>query len=94
VCALLHSTVARTHKRLEQEVKTTAERLNVPGVAVGVYINGEEYYVFQGVTSVDNPLPVDEKTHFQIGSSSKTFIATAMMRLVEQGKVDLFALFP
>ena len=43
------------------------------------------------MTSVENPLPVDEKTLFQFGSTGKTFTATAIMRLVEQGKVDLDA---
>lgn len=56
----LHSIVAETHKRLEQEVKTAAARLNVPGVAVGVYVGGEEHYLFHGITSVDNPLPVKD----------------------------------
>jgi CubicO group peptidase (beta-lactamase class C family) len=89
MCAAAPGTVAQTHRRLEHEVRTIAERLNVPAVAVGIYVDGEEHYVFHGVTSVDDPLPVDEKTHFQIGSSSKIFTSTAMMRLVEEGKVDL-----
>ncbi len=42
-----------------------------------------------GVTSVRHPLPVDEKTLFQIGSTTKTFTATAVMRLVEAGRVAL-----
>ena len=44
-----------------------------------------------GVTSVENPLPVDDDTLFQFGSTGKTFTATAIMRLVDQGKVDLDA---
>ena len=59
----------------------------MPGVAVGVYLDGEEHYAFHGVTSVENPLPVDENTLFQFGSTGKTFTATAIMRLVEQGRV-------
>ena len=30
------------------------------------------------VTSIDNPLPIDENTIFQYGSTHKTFTATAM----------------
>jgi CubicO group peptidase (beta-lactamase class C family) len=41
------------------------------------------------VTSVDDPLPVDDRTLFMIGSTSKTFTATALMRLVDDGRVSL-----
>jgi CubicO group peptidase (beta-lactamase class C family) len=44
-----------------------------------------------GITNVEDPLPVTAHTVFPIASISKTFAATAMMRLVEQGKVDLKA---
>ncbi len=84
------STTTRT-SNLAEQVSETARRLAVPGVAVGVYHAGEEEYGFYGVTSVENPLPVDDQTLFQFGSTAKTFTATAMLRLVEQGKVDLQA---
>src|SRR5437588_10413891 len=76
---------------LQQTLSEIATELEVPGVAAGIYHNGEEEYAFHGVTNVDNPLPVDETTVFQYGSTHKTFTATAIMRLVEQGKVDLHA---
>lgn len=84
-------TRAMTESQLAEQVSDGAERLAVPGVAVGVYHNGQEQYAFHGVTSVENPLPVDDQTLFQFGSTGKTFTATAMMRLVEQGRVDLDA---
>src|SRR5207249_408853 len=80
-----------TEEQLREAVHEGAERLEVPGVSVGVYSGGEEHYAFHGVTSIENPLPVDENTLFQFGSTGKTFTATAMMRLVEQGKVSLDA---
>jgi CubicO group peptidase (beta-lactamase class C family) len=43
------------------------------------------------VTSIDNPLPVDGRTLFLCGSTTKTFTATVIVRLVEQGVVDLDA---
>src|SRR5947207_12215385 len=75
--------------QLRKFVAEAASRLEVPGVSVGVLIDGDEEYAFHGVTSLDNPLPVEENTLFQFGSTGKTFTATAMMLLVEQGKVDL-----
>jgi CubicO group peptidase (beta-lactamase class C family) len=63
----------------------------VPGTAVGLLADGEEWTAGFGVTNVDHPLPVDADTLFQIGSITKTFTATALMRLVEQGRVALDA---
>jgi CubicO group peptidase (beta-lactamase class C family) len=78
-------------KQLGKAVAEIADGLGVPGVAVGVYIGGEEHYAFNGVTNIESPLPIDDKTLFQFGSTGKTFTATALMRLVDQGKVDLHA---
>jgi CubicO group peptidase (beta-lactamase class C family) len=63
----------------------------VPGVAIGILHDGTVTTRGFGVTSVEDPLPVTNHTVFPIASISKTFAATAMMRLVEQGKVDLSA---
>jgi len=76
---------------LQDVAAALAEELRVPGVAVGLLHDGQEHYGYHGVTSVDNPLPVDERTLFLCGSTTKTFTATAIMRLVEQGLVDLDA---
>lgn len=67
------------------------ERLAVPGVAIGVADGDREHVAGLGVTSIDNPLPVDADTLFQIGSTSKTITATAAMRLAEQGRLSLDA---
>jgi CubicO group peptidase (beta-lactamase class C family) len=74
---------------LQSKLTELATELDVPGVAVGVLVDGEEHYAFHGVTCVENPLPVDENTLFQFGSTGKTYTATAVMRLVEQGKISL-----
>ncbi|MGH9220415.1 MAG: serine hydrolase domain-containing protein, partial [Vicinamibacterales bacterium] len=63
----------------------------VPGVAIGIVDNGAITTRGRGITNVDDPLPVTEHTVFPIASISKTFAATAAMRLVEQGKIDLKA---
>ena len=64
---------------------------NVPGVAIGILDKGRVTTRAFGVTNIDHPLPVTDDTLFQIGSISKTFTGTAIMRLVEQGKVELTA---
>lgn len=76
---------------LRSYVEAQAAELGVPGVSVGVLADGREQYAFYGVTSVENPLAVDEDTLFQFGSTGKTFTATAILRLVERGAIDLDA---
>ena len=66
-------------------------RHRVPGVAIGIYHDGAEETAGFGVTTIENPLPVDADTLFQIGSISKTYTGTIIMRLVEEGRLDLNA---
>jgi CubicO group peptidase (beta-lactamase class C family) len=81
----------RIDERLGARVSELAEELEIPGVAVGVFHEDEERYAFHGVTSIENPLPVDDHTLFQFGSTGKTYTSVALLRLVEDGKVDLDA---
>jgi CubicO group peptidase (beta-lactamase class C family) len=63
----------------------------IPGVAFGILKNGQVTARGFGVTNVDNPQEMTPDTVFPIASISKTVTATAIMRLVEQGKLDLDA---
>jgi CubicO group peptidase (beta-lactamase class C family) len=72
-----------------EAARERAGELGVPGIALGVLDGGEETVAGFGVTSVEHPLEVDGDTLFQIGSITKTFTGTAVMRLVEAGRVDL-----
>jgi CubicO group peptidase (beta-lactamase class C family) len=72
---------------LSEFVAATATRFGIPGVAVGVWADGREAYACHGVTSVDNPLPVDPDTLYVLGSVTKTYTATALLRLVADGRV-------
>ena len=76
---------------LQEFFSAKAAELEVPGAAVGVLVDGREETAFSGVTSVENPLEVNAATLFQFGSTGKTYTATALMRLVERGDVDLDA---
>jgi CubicO group peptidase (beta-lactamase class C family) len=71
--------------------ETKMREHRVPGVAIGIVDKGSVITRGLGITNVEDPLPVTDHTVFPIASISKTFAATAMMRLVEQGKVDLKA---
>ena len=81
----------RLDERLQARVRELAGELAIPGVAVGVFHEEVEHYAYDGVTSVENPVPVDESTLFQFGSTGKTYTSVALLRLVQDGKVDLDA---
>ncbi|MFI7598102.1 serine hydrolase domain-containing protein [Actinoplanes sp. NPDC049681] len=76
-------------RELEQKIRDGMARYAIPGVALGVIHRGREYVRGFGVTNVDDPSPVDGDTVFRVGSTTKTFTGTAVMRLVERGRLDL-----
>ena len=63
----------------------------VPGAAVSLIDGDESLAAGFGITNVEHPLPVDDRTLFQIGSVSKTLTATLVLQLVEESLVDLDA---
>ena len=70
-----------------EKIRTTYE---IPGVAVGIVKDGQIYYTKGfGVMNTKTKDPVTENTIFHMASVSKPFVATAIMQLVEAGKVEL-----
>jgi CubicO group peptidase (beta-lactamase class C family) len=75
--------------RVPDILHDTMTATGIPGAAVAV-VSGDRTAVWAaGVTNVDHPLSVDADTMFQIGSTTKTFTATAALHLVERGLLDL-----
>src|SRR6187200_2922300 len=97
LCVVLTaSSAAQDHhdNRFDGIIALTEARMrefNVPGVAIGIFDNGVITTRGLGVTNIEERLPVTDHTVFPIASISKTFAATMMMRLAEQGKIDLKA---
>lgn len=74
---------------LQQVVNDVAADVGVPGAAVGVIHDGIARTFTTGTTSVDAPVPVNDRTLFMIGSTTKTVTATAILSLVDEGAVEL-----
>jgi len=64
---------------------------HLPGVALGILADGIEEHAVFGVESIGTGAPVTNDTRFQIGSVTKTFTGTAIMRLVGESRIDLDA---
>lgn len=78
-------------ENLGEFVRQVMEKEKVPGVGLGILHRDEVAAAGFGVTNVDHPLPVTDETLFQIGSITKTYTGTAVMRLVDMGKLALDA---
>jgi CubicO group peptidase (beta-lactamase class C family) len=76
--------------KVDGYVRGEMHRERIPGLALGVYRDGKivkaEGY---GVANLEWDVPVKADTIFQSGSVGKQFAATAVMMLVEEGKVGL-----
>ena len=81
----------RALRELDEVILRGMAQYDVPGCAVGLVLGDRTYVRGYGVTNVDDPTPVDGDTVFRIGSTTKTFTGTTVMRLVEQGRIDLDA---
>lgn len=66
---------------------------HIPGAVVSVVRDGQVLFSKgYGFADLENQTPVDpQRTLFRAGSVAKLFVATAVMQLAEQGKLDLDA---
>ena len=85
--------VAEPYALLTSVIARTMEQEKVPGFAIGVVEDNRLAYARGfGVMKVgDSSQPITPETLFHMASITKPFVATALMQLVEQGKVDLDA---
>lgn len=95
VCAGIAATAEQQpDPRFEQLATLITQKMteySVPGVGFGVVKDGQLTARGFGISNVDNPQPITADTVFALASISKTVTTTAIMRLVEQGKLDLNA---
>src|SRR6185295_19760797 len=72
----------------DEYVNKAIKDWEVPGVAIAV-IKDDRIVLAKGygVKKLGDPAPVNERTLFAIGSSSKAFTAAAIAILVDEGKV-------
>ena len=78
---------------LDKQLGKEMEKHHIAGAAVSVVKDGKLFFAKgYGYADFENGIPVDpEQTVFRIGSVGKLFTWTAVMQLVEQGKLDLDA---
>ncbi|GAA1320146.1 serine hydrolase domain-containing protein [Streptomyces sanglieri] len=77
-------------KQLDRAVRQVMGDARVPGVTVGLWVPGKGSYVRAfGVADKSSGAPMSTGLNMRVGSVTKTFTVTAMLTLVDQGKVGL-----
>ena len=95
-CAVLSSrpvapqNPASLNEKVDTLVRGEMQRQRIPGLSLGVYRDGKIVKAQgYGMADLEWDAPVKPDTLFQSGSVGKQFTATAIMMLVEEGKVGL-----
>jgi len=94
VCALLLLMIstgvrAQTDK-VDEFVKSQLDTQKIPGLSIAVVRNGEIIKAKgYGLSNVELNVAANPETIYQSGSVGKQFTATAIMMLVEEGKISL-----
>jgi CubicO group peptidase (beta-lactamase class C family) len=82
----------KTLEELQSGMKQVLEKEHVPGAGVALVSNGELLWCGGlGKASVAGNRDVSCDTEFRVGSISKTFVALALLKLEEEGKINLQA---
>ena len=74
----------------DQSVRDLMRKYSIPGGAVAVVRDGKLFYARGfGYAHVENKTPVKPDALFRIASVSKTLTSAAIMKLVEEGRLEL-----
>ncbi|MEO6313591.1 MAG: serine hydrolase domain-containing protein [Chitinophagaceae bacterium] len=77
-------------QQLTDSIRSIVEKNHIPGLMVG--ITGKDSVIFSGglgYADLQKKRVVDGQTLFRLGSVTKMFVALAILKLVEQGKLNL-----
>lgn len=73
----------------QQVLDDTRASFGFPGVQAGVWTADNEWIGTSGTSGEGLTTPITQDMHTRIGSITKTFTVTALLQLVEQGKLSL-----
>jgi CubicO group peptidase (beta-lactamase class C family) len=82
----------KTLAEMQQAIKGVIDRDHVPGAGVALVANGQLLWcggIGKADLAANREMTCD--TEFRVGSISKTFVALALLKLQEEGKINLYA---
>lgn len=74
---------------LDTIIRNNLERHRIPGAAVALVHEGRVIFSqCYGYADTEKKVPITEDTYFMAGSLTKSFTALAVLKLIEEGKID------
>ena len=74
---------------VQEAANAVMQAYNVPGLAIGISVNGKQQFYTYGVASKADATPVTADTLFEVGSISKTLTATLATYAQANGQLSL-----
>jgi serine beta-lactamase-like protein LACTB len=83
---------ADVQQRIERAITTEMARQSIPAVSIAVAVDGVVRWANgYGMADLENYVPAKASTMYRVASVTKPITATAVMQLVQAGKLDLDA---
>jgi len=77
-------------KQLDQLMDDSLKKYQTPGMTMGIWIPGQGAFVkAKGLADVSTKQKMNTNYLFRIGSMTKTFTATIVLQLIDEGKLSL-----
>jgi len=73
----------------EEFVKGQMEKDKIPGLTIGFTKDKYTWVKGFGYADLENKVPASANSHYRLASVTKTFTGTAILQLVERGKMKL-----
>jgi len=74
---------------IDNHVMNFISKYRYPSISVGIVFNDEIYLRGHGFKNIKDSIVADERVSYYIGSITKSFTALAIMKLYEEGLLDL-----
>lgn len=84
-----HGLSKSVKKQLQKTLDDIIKQNNIPGASVGIITSGGRWFGASGFSNVEEQTRMKPNDVFGAGSITKTFTATTVLKLAEQGKLSL-----
>jgi len=78
-----------TQRKLESSVDRAVAEAKAPGVISGVWTSGGDWVLAKGEADTRTGRAIETSDRVRIGNITETFVATAVLQLVDEGKLSL-----